>query len=62
MEIADELKSLLKIVCTELRKNNLQFCLAGGWAVSMFGIVRATMDIDILMIFDAGVFSEAGPG
>jgi len=52
MEISSQLKRLLKIVSTELRKNNIQFCLAGGWAVSMIGIARATMDIDLLMIFD----------
>jgi hypothetical protein len=58
MEIAEDLKILLKKVCSELRKNNLQFCLAGGWAVSMIGLARTTMDIDILIVLDeAGFFS-----
>jgi hypothetical protein len=52
MEIAEDLRILLKKTCSELRKNNLQFCLAGGWAVSMIGIARTTMDIDILIVLD----------
>jgi len=52
MEIADDLKILLKTICRELKNNNLQFCLAGGWAVSMFGIARTTVDVDILIVFD----------
>ena len=55
MEIADDLKMLLKKICTELRKNNLQFCLAGGWAVSMIGIARTTVDIDILIVLDENI-------
>ena len=55
MEIAEDLKILLKRVCTELRRNNLQFCLAGGWAVSMIGIARTTMDIDILIVLDENI-------
>jgi predicted nucleotidyltransferase len=55
MEIAEDLKILLKKVCSELRKNNLQFCLAGGWAVSMIGIARTTMDIDILIVLDENI-------
>ena len=55
MEIAEDLKVLLKKVCSELRRNNLQFCLAGGWAVSMIGIARTTMDIDILIVLDENI-------
>jgi predicted nucleotidyltransferase len=55
MEIAEDLKILLKKACSELRKNNLQFCLAGGWAVSMIGITRTTMDIDILIVLDENI-------
>jgi predicted nucleotidyltransferase len=55
MEIAEDLKILLKKVCSELRKNNLQFCLAGGWAVSMTGLARTTMDIDILIVLDENI-------
>lgn len=55
MEIAEDLKILLKKVCSELRRNNLQFCLAGGWAVSMIGIARTTMDIDILIVLDENI-------
>lgn len=55
MEIAEDLKILLKKTCSELRKNNLKFCLAGGWAVSMIGIARTTMDIDILIVLDESI-------
>ncbi len=55
MGIAEDLKILLKKACSELRKNNLQFCLAGGWAVSMIGIARTTMDIDILIVLDENI-------
>lgn len=52
MEIAEDLKALLKKLCIQLKKNNLQFCLAGGWAVSMIGTARTTIDIDILIVLD----------
>jgi len=52
MGIAEDLKTLLKELCAELNKRNLQFCLAGGWAVSMMGIARTTIDIDMLMVLD----------
>lgn len=55
MEIAEDLKVLLKKICAELRGNNLQFCLAGGWAVSMIGTARTTVDIDILIILDEAI-------
>jgi len=55
MEIAGDLKVLLKKVCSELRRNHLHFCLAGGWAVSMIGITRTTMDIDILIVLDGNI-------
>ncbi len=55
MECAEDLKILLKTVCAEFRKNNLQFCLAGGWAVSMIGVPRTTLDIDILIVLDGDV-------
>ncbi len=52
MAIAEGLKTLLKELCSQLNKSNLQFCLAGGWAVSMTGITRTTIDIDLLMVLD----------
>jgi hypothetical protein len=55
MEFAKDLKILLKKICAELKRNNLQFCLAGGWAVSMMGITRTTLDIDILIVLDENI-------
>ena len=55
MEIVEDLKVLLKKVCSELRKNKMKFCLAGGWAVSMIGTARTTMDIDILIVLDENI-------
>lgn len=55
VEIAEDLKILLKKVCSELRRNNLPFCLAGGWAVSMIGVARTTVDIDILIVLDENI-------
>lgn len=52
MDSTGELKTILKEVCTQLKKNELQFCLAGGWAVSIIGTARATIDIDILIVID----------
>lgn len=43
------------MVCSELRRNNLHFCLAGGWAVSMIGVARTTVDIDILIVLDENI-------
>ncbi|MCX6583363.1 MAG: nucleotidyltransferase [Candidatus Aminicenantes bacterium] len=52
MESAGDLKTLLKEVCTQLKKKELQFCLAGGWAVSIIGTARTTIDIDILIVLN----------
>lgn len=52
MESTGDLKKLLKEVCTKLREKKLQFCLAGGWAVSIIGTARTTIDIDILIILN----------
>lgn len=54
MAIAQGLKTLLKDLCVELRKEKLQFCLAGGWAVSILGVARTTIDIDLLVVLDEG--------
>ncbi len=52
MEYGEDLSTLLKELCMQLSKNNMEFCLAGGWAVSMMGIARTTIDIDMLMVLD----------
>jgi predicted nucleotidyltransferase len=55
MENAGDLKNLLKEVCNQLGKKKLQFCLAGGWAVSIIGTARTTIDIDILIVLNDDV-------
>jgi hypothetical protein len=52
MVFGKNLNSLLKTLCTELKRKQLHFCLAGCWAVSMMGIARTTIDIDLRMILD----------
>lgn len=52
MEFGEELNLILKKLCSRLKQDNMQYCLAGGWAVSMMGITRTTIDIDLLMILD----------
>lgn len=52
MGIAEGLKLLLKKLCSQLQEHSLPFCLAGGWAVSLIGTARATMDIDILIVLN----------
>lgn len=55
MAIADDLKTLLKKVCVELTNRRLKFCLAGGWAVSIIGTARTTVDIDLLIVLDENI-------
>lgn len=52
MENSGDLKTLLKKICNQLGKKKLQFCLAGGWAVSILGTARTTIDIDILIVLN----------
>jgi len=35
-------------------KHGIKFCVAGGWAVSIWGAVRATEDIDLVVLTDPG--------
>ncbi len=45
MEIYSELKRLVKL----LSKNEVPFALCGGLAMAVYGVPRATIDIDILI-------------
>lgn len=58
MEFAKDLRILLKETCLKLKGNNIKFCLVGGWAVSILGIPRATVDIDILIILDDNIKNQ----
>lgn len=55
MEFGEDLSIILKRLCARLKESGLPFRLAGGWAVSMMGIARTTIDIDILMVLDETV-------
>ena len=45
LDIYDELRSLLRV----LQREELAYALCGGLAVAVYGIVRATEDIDLLV-------------
>jgi len=45
MDIYDELRSLLKA----LQRHGVSYALCGGLAMAVYGIVRATEDIDLLV-------------
>lgn len=49
MEFSEDLNTLLKAICHEFKEHNLEFCLAGGWAASILGTARTTIDIDIII-------------
>jgi hypothetical protein len=55
MEYGKALNSILKECCWQFKNHDLPFCLAGGWAVSMLGITRTTIDIDLLVILDEAI-------
>ena len=39
-------------VISSFEKENLQYGLIGGFALGVMGILRSTMDIDILLLVD----------
>ena len=45
MDLFDEFKYLM----TSLRESQVEYALCGGFALSVYGIVRATEDMDILV-------------
>ncbi len=50
MEIAKELILLFTGLCETLNKSNFDYCVAGGFAVAMWGPPRGTTDIDIIIL------------
>ena len=50
MDIAKVLIETLKKISNIFMRNNFDFCIAGGWAVSIWGTPRATEDIDLLLM------------
>jgi hypothetical protein len=45
MEISQELQKLIDL----LRRENIAYALRGGFALAVYGIIRATEDIDLLV-------------
>lgn len=47
-----QIHDIILTVCQCLTTSNIPFCIAGGIAVSLWGHVRATEDIDIIALLD----------
>ncbi len=46
------MNEILKLVCTFLNKEGVEYVVVGGLAVLFYGIPRTTMDIDIIIAMD----------
>lgn len=46
------IKAAFQFIIEEFSKNNIRFALIGGYALEHAGVVRATMDIDLLVLAD----------
>lgn len=49
MDVASGILNTLKRAATVLRENNIDYCLAGGLAVSLLARPRATEDVDLIV-------------
>jgi len=52
MEIANDLINILRSTSDLFADKKINFCLAGGWAVGIWGAPRATEDIDLLIFLE----------
>ncbi|MBC8186409.1 nucleotidyltransferase, partial [candidate division KSB1 bacterium] len=52
MEIANDLINILRSTTELFADKKINFCLAGGWAVGVWGAPRATEDIDLLILLE----------
>ena len=52
MEIANSIIAVLKQSAIMFRKHGVQYCLAGGLAVSMLTRPRATEDVDLIILVE----------
>jgi hypothetical protein len=43
------IEEILKLVCSFLNENNMDYVIVGGFAVLFYGNPRTTMDIDYVM-------------
>jgi hypothetical protein len=50
MDTANDLIRLFTKLCDILNKSPFEYCVAGGFAASMWGLPRGTVDIDILIL------------
>ncbi len=50
MEIANDLITLFVRLCDTFNKSRFNYCVAGGFAVGMWGPPRGTSDIDIVIL------------
>ncbi len=50
MEIANDLITLFVRLCDTFNKTRFNYCVAGGFAVGMWGPPRGTSDIDIVIL------------
>jgi hypothetical protein len=39
----------LKRIINSLNENNVEYAVCGGWAMAIYGVPRATVDIDLLI-------------
>jgi hypothetical protein len=49
IDIYGELKSIINT----LAENNIEYAVCGGWAMAIYGVPRATTDIDLLISADS---------
>jgi hypothetical protein len=43
----------LKRIINALNENNVEYAVCGGWAMAIYGVPRATVDIDLLILEDS---------
>jgi hypothetical protein len=46
-------------VTQSLEKNHVKYALVGGYAVALHGVVRGTVDVDIVITMDKKAFKDA---
>lgn len=50
---------LILKLCSEFHKNKIKYAIAGGYAVSLHGAIRGTVDIDIILNLEEENFLNA---
>jgi hypothetical protein len=57
--INKEIKMLLYEIVEEFKKNKISFVVIGGYALALHGLVRATIDIDIILKINLSNYEKA---